>query len=291
MKKNRLKIFITGSNGFIGRHLRKALCQRYFLLTPSKKKLNLNNRNLLKKYLNLKKPEIIIHLASSTKFKKRRVLEKKNQFINTFLITKNLVDALNPECKFIIFFGSIEEYGNINNPFDEEQSVKPDSYYGFYKYKSLKFVQKNLPKKKINYLWLRPSLTYGFNDNKNRFLGYIISSIKQNKKIIISPGNQVRDFLYIDDLCKILKKFINSYKKKYNFILNISSMNYIKLNKILLIIQRITKKTYRHKILFTKYKNKDLLNSNKKLIKFFPKLKFTTFDNGLRKTLKKEGII
>ena len=38
-------------------------------------------------------------------------------------------------------------------------------------------------------------------------------------------------------------------------------------------------------------KELNLLNSNNKLMKFFPKLKFMTFKKGLIKTLKDESII
>ena len=37
MKKNRLKIFISGSNGFLGKELKKNLFKNYILVTPTKK--------------------------------------------------------------------------------------------------------------------------------------------------------------------------------------------------------------------------------------------------------------
>ena len=39
VKKNKLKVFISGSTGFIGRHLKKNLVNDYKLFTPSKKNL------------------------------------------------------------------------------------------------------------------------------------------------------------------------------------------------------------------------------------------------------------
>ena len=81
-KKNKIKkILITGANGFIGKHLKKKLFKLYKLDTPSKKKLNLNDKKKLKLYLQKTKPEIIIHLASSTKFKKKKKFRKKKSII------------------------------------------------------------------------------------------------------------------------------------------------------------------------------------------------------------------
>jgi len=291
IKNNLKKVFISGSNGFIGTNLKKNFKKRYNLITPSKNVLNLNDNKNLYLYLNKSKPEIIIHLATSTKFLKDPKKEKINQYTNTFLTTQNLVNNINPECKLIIFFGSIEEYGNINTPFRENAKLKPLSYYGKYKVLSYNFIKKSLDKKNINYLWIRPSLTYGMGDNKERFLGHIINSIKNNKSFFIRPGNQIRDYLHVNDLCKILIKIISNYKKEYKTILNLSSQNYIKLNKIPIIIEKIIQKKLNYKILNSDTIDINLLNSNKKLLKLFPNLKLTTFKNGLIKTLKDEGII
>lgn len=291
MSQSRLKIFITGSDGFIGQHIKNSLADDYNLLLPSKKKLNLNRINDLKKYLNKNKPDLIIHLASSTKFKKKKIDEKYNQIKNTLNITKNLINSINPECKLTIFFGSIEEYGNIKTPFNEKFKVKPMTYYGKYKFKALKYAKKILTKKKLNYLWLRPSLTYGKKDNRERFLGHIIYSLKKNRSFSIKPGNQYRDFLYIEDLCYILKKFIKNYKRTYNTIINISSENYVKLKNVPAIIQKITNKKVNYNILRLAHSDLELLSSNRKLLKLFPDLIFTDFNTGLRKTLRMEGII
>lgn len=287
VKKNKLKVFISGSTGFIGRHLKKNLVNDYKLFTPSKKKLNLKNAANIKKYFEINKPDIIIHLASSTKFKIKNHDEKKNQINNTLNTTKNLVKNFNSECKLIIFFGSIEEYGNIECPFKENQIPKPVSYYGKYKYKSFLYVSKNLKKKDINYLWLRPSLTYGYGDNKERYLGYIINSIKKNnKQIKIKPGNQIRDYIHVNDLCKVLNLIIKNHKFNYKCILNISAQNYLKIRSIPQFIEKLINKKINFKLESSKTEEINLYSSNSKLLKFFPNLKFMSFRAGLIKTLK-----
>ena len=291
MSPNKLKVFISGSTGFIGKHLKRTLKNDYLLITPNRKKLNLNNINQVKKYLKIYKPNIILHLASSTKFKINNLEEKKNQIKNTFNITKNLVKSFNPECKLLVFFGSIEEYGKSKVPFKENQTPKPITYYGKYKYKSFQYVSKHLKKKNMNYLWLRPSLTYGKGDNIERFLGYVINSIIKKKKITINSGNKIRDYIYIEDLCKVIMLIIKNYKKEYKCILNISAQNYIKIKSIKCFIEKIINKKLNYEFVTSKKKQTNLYSSNKKLLKFFPKLKFMSFKNGLFKTLKENMIL
>jgi len=291
MSRNKLKIFITGSKGFVGTHIKNTLIKKYQLLTPSKKILNLNNTLQLKKFIDNYNPDIIIHLASSTKFKQERLNEKKNQIKNTFNTTKNLIKNINSECKLIIFFGSIEEYGKAKCPFKEKQVVKPVSYYGKYKYKSYLYISSLLKKKGFNFIWLRPSLIYGHGDNKERYLGYILDSIKKNKNFYITPGNQIRDYIHIDDICKVLSILLINYKRKYNCILNISAENYIKIKSIPIMIERLIKRKINYVYKKTKKKEINLFNSNKKLLNLFPNLKFMSFEKGLIKTLKDYSIL
>ena len=278
------KILILGAYGFIGMHLQKALKKRYNIYVPTKKKLNLNNKIKLYDYIKNLNPHYIIHLASRTVSNNNHKKEKYFQKKYTFLTIKNVIDSINKDCKLIIFFGSIAEYGSCHLPFKESSIPQPLTYYGYYKYQAYKYLLKIHKIRKFNYLWLRPSLVYGAGTSKKRFLGYLVDKIKKNRPIIMSGGSQTRDYLYIYDLIKIILLILKK-KKQWNCILNLSSNNRFRLNSVIFKVEKILKKKIAVIIKKNK-KNFDLYNSNNKLLNIFPGIKFTKFDDGLKKIFK-----
>ena len=76
-------------------------------------------------------------------------------------------------------------------------------------------------------------MVFGKNDNKKRFLGSLLYGLNFNKKIRVSINSQIRDFLYVEDLCRFVKLLI--LKKKINIkgnILNITAENWINMSSI-----------------------------------------------------------
>lgn len=76
-KKSKLKILVTGSNGFIGSHIIKKL-NKFQIITDSlnNKQINMINRDQV---LKISKADIVIHTAGLVSSKK--TLEMKNFFL------------------------------------------------------------------------------------------------------------------------------------------------------------------------------------------------------------------
>ena len=55
---------------------------------------------------------------------------------------------------------------------------------------------------------LRLYLVYGPKQDKNRVIPITILNAIKNKKFDCSSGNQLRDFIYIDDLINVLMKIL-----------------------------------------------------------------------------------
>lgn len=293
IKKNQrykiTKILITGGYGFVGSHMFNFLKKKYKIYRFPRKNYNLSNLQTFKKILIKHQPNIIIHLAARTKSAIKSKKEDKLQFLNTTLPVINLVNSVKycNQLKKIIFFGTIEEYGLAKLPFLENRKIKPVSSYGFAHANALKYVKKKIDNK-IEYIWLRPSLIFGRNDNKRRFLGSLLNGLKNNKKIKTNINSQIRDFLYIKDMCKFVELLIKKKQIKIKGnILNVTMENWVNLNCIFnYFSKKIQNKLNKLVINSISRKHLDYYSSGFLLKKFYKKFKFTDFKVALNETFR-----
>jgi hypothetical protein len=64
----------------------------------------------------------------------------------------------------------------------------------------------------INYHYILPTI-YGENESNHRLIPYTINSLKNNKKLNFTSGNQVRQYIYVNEIPNIIFKSINSKLK------------------------------------------------------------------------------
>lgn len=293
--KKKIRILITGSSGFVGKNLNIFLKKKSELIvfSDNKSNYNLSKKKKFKKLIKISKPQIIIHLASRTIPGRNSVKENKLQLKNTYKPVKNLIECIKHQKKLekIIFLGTIEEYGNAKTPYSENSQAKPITSYGKYKLNCLNFIKKKLKNKKVRFIWLRPSLMFGPFDNRKRFLGSIFYSFKNKKTTSIHLDNQVRDYLYVNDLIRFI--YYNLIKKKLPDIdiLNVTNENWLHLRFVLNTLAKMTNEKIRKYLKLKKTTNNSkLINSGKLIRKNYPNFKFTNFKYALKKTLRSYNI-
>ena len=219
MKKN---ILITGAEGFIARNLSKYLNKRKFNLygignkkfqhNISKKfgyKSLINNKihtNILLKYF--KEIDIVIHCAGSGFVNNTKIVN----YHKNYLTTKYLIDYVKKLKKkpVIIFLSSYSVYANLRNKkIKEKTKLKPSSYYGLTKLKSEKLIISNAKKFQFDYKILRIASIYGNGLTKQLFFD-ACKKISMNDSFFLGTGNEIRDWLHIEDFCKLVYKIIKS---------------------------------------------------------------------------------
>lgn len=135
----------------------------------------------------------------------------------------NLIKSLNvSKLKSFVQIGSGDEYGLSTAPQQEDQRELPASPYAFAKTAANHFIQMLHRQNDFPGVCLRVYLTYGPGQNENRFIPQIIKGCLSNKKFPTSEGNQLRDFVYIDDLVDGILSALKS-RSAYGEIINISS--------------------------------------------------------------------
>jgi UDP-glucuronate 4-epimerase len=242
-----MKIFITGSAGFIGFSLAKHLLDKnhtvygydgltnYYDVNLKKnrnkilKKYNkfyfikgmLENNNLLKKTIFKFKPEIIIHLAAQAGV--RYSIKKPRTYLSSNIEgTYNVIElAHKVKVKHLLIASSSSVYGaNKTIPYKENDSVKSQLSI----YASTKLATESLAHSYSN-VWripitvMRFFTAYGPWGRPDMALFKFTKLILNKKKIdIYNKGNLYRDFTYIDDIVKgvslLIKKTPNN--KKYS---------------------------------------------------------------------------
>lgn len=299
------RILITGASGFIGKHLLNRLlktsiqiaCIDLFydqiFIEKYGERVQLFQGNLLDKSFMTSSiqrfsPDYVYHLAGS-KSRTNSFPEFKSSHEINYLGTLNLFEAL-LECKnlkLVTILGTIEEYGHASSPFKENSQELPNSAYGLSKLSATKlamifYQQFNLP-----VFVLRPSIAYGPYQGDEMFIPALIKTLIKNQPFKMTEGNQLRDFLFIDDLTDALIKEISCTGLEGQ-IINIASGASITIRDIAMRIAEITKSKENLMIGELPYRNFEIMDYTVDISKastflqWHPKTKLT---DGLEQTI------
>ena len=224
-----MRIFVTGSSGFIGFHLSKKLLEKghtihgfdsmnkYYDVNLKKARLKilkeykkffftenkLENKKILSQSILKFKPTIIIHLAAQAGV--RYSIENPEAYMNSNIIgTYNVIElAKKINIKHLIISSSSSVYGaNKNLPFSENDKTETQlSIYAATKKstESIAHAYSNVWKLPITIL--RFFTVYGPWGRPDMALFKFTKGIINEKKIdIYNNGKMYRDFTYIDDI-------------------------------------------------------------------------------------------
>ena len=311
-------ILITGGAGYIGSHITETLLRnnkKVFIIdnlsTGYKKlinrkakffRLDISNKNEIKKIIIKHKIDSIIHLAAKLIIGEGEKKPKK-YFKNNVIGTKKLLEACEKSLiKNFIFSSTAAVYKDGQFKVTENSEIKPKSVYGKTKLKAENLIKKFSKKNNINYGILRyfniagssPSKKIGLINKKSDhlFKNFSVEIMKKKPKLKIygtnyntKDGSCIRDFIHVSDIAEIHFLVLEKINK-----LNISktfNCGYNKGISVLEVAKEFRKQTSKKvEIIYSKRRKNDLVkiiatnNKLKKFIKWRPKF------NNLSKIVK-----
>jgi len=204
-----MKILVTGGNGFVGRNLLpKLINAKHDILQvttdPEKSQELYGNivsryyyqriNNDFKKVVNEYEPEAVIHLASFLTANDDTAT--MNRLLDTNIVFLcDLLDALKEaRIKWFLNTGSFAEFYKGDGEFD------PAYLYTATKTASRIFVDYYSKVYNFNYMTIAPYTIYGGIDTQKKIIDIIYDSLDDDEPVSLTPGNQVLDFIHIDDV-------------------------------------------------------------------------------------------
>ncbi len=215
------KIFLTGGNGFIGRNFIDKYKDKYNIYSPSHSELDLLNSEAVRKLFNREKFDCVLHTAHPVSHR-AAIYEKGSLFRNTVQMFFNICDNIDKFDKMIFLSsGAIYDVSKIimNCSEDKFGLNVPTSEGGYAKYICERHIQKlnsgvfhNKPK----ITSLRIFGVFGkYEEYSVRYISRAICRTLLGLPIIIDQERFI-DYVYIDDMVKLIDMFIMRDKLKYN---------------------------------------------------------------------------
>lgn len=307
-----MNILVTGVAGFIGFHVTQELLKKknyrvigidnidsYYSTKLKNKRLSILKKNSnfqFKKYditnynhikrLNKYNFNYIFHFAAQAGVRNVAREPKKYIDVNISGFFNILQLVLYSKPKNFFYASSSSVYGDSQNyPSKETHNIEPKNIYGLSKKFNedlVKIYSQNIPTK---FIGLRFFTVYGEWGRPDMLLLSFFIKVKKGLEFNIhNYGNHVRDFTYINDVVSIIKKLLIIKKLPKHVILNICSSKPLRLK---FVIKKLKKLTNYNFFRYTKFNNVEVIKtygSNEKLSKIIGNLKFTNFDDGLKRT-------
>lgn len=226
MKK---KILITGGSGYLAGSISSFLCHNkdyeVSICSSSNLKTKYKEINTLKVEWNNKSSlrnickgkDVIIHCASPDANFSKKNPEASYRFSN-YILDSFLNEAIHNKVKKFIYFSSAHVYqSKLEGVLNERRPIIPEHPYGV----SKKIAEQTLLNKKelIEINIIRLSNAFGIPSNKNLNCWKLVVNdfCKQavlDKKILInSDGTQVRNFVSIYEVCRLIDFMISYFCK------------------------------------------------------------------------------
>lgn len=223
-----MRCLVTGATGFVGSWLvRRLIADQHsvaILTRPTSNTLRINSclssLHQIEGDLNCIEPsraavqafapEVVFHLAW-TGGNSSRFLNDISQVYSNVPGTLELMRIVaEANATTFINFGSCVEYGEYRIPVRESDPVLPRNLYGSAKYSVEQLMQAMAPTLGLRFASLRLFWAYGPADEPARLIPSLIMKMLKSEHPSMTKGEQLWDYVYIDDVIEAIVSVMNT---------------------------------------------------------------------------------
>jgi len=300
----RKTILVTGGTGLVGRAL-QAVCgnEKEHWVFSSSKDGDLRNYNEAKLIFEKYKPNYVIHLAALVGGLFQNIKFQADFFRDNILINDNVLNLsrLSGVEKVVSCLSTCIFPNNTSYPIDEtmiHNGPPHESNYGYaYAKRMIDIANKTMNEQYgSQYTSVIPTNIYGPFDNFNLESSHVIPGLihkcylakKNNTNFVISgSGNPVRQFIYSNDLAKLIIRVLHEYTEISPIILSVPESQEVDIKYVVECI--VDAMEFKGIVEWDKTKADGQFKKtacNDKMVKWFGDFEFTKFKQGLKFTIK-----
>lgn len=202
-----MKIFITGTTGFIGQNLVKFYSDHDIF--EHRRYMDVGAK------LDYFKPDLIINCAAE-------IYNAADMFVPNVLWTHECLEYVksSPKTK-MVQIGSSAEYGPLDHPSSEQDRINPVDMYQATKGAATLLCQGYARQYKLDISVARPYSVYGPGEKPHRLFPRLFKAFVKDEPMTLYQG--YHDFIYIDDFVRGIDILAKEESKPYGEIVNFGS--------------------------------------------------------------------
>lgn len=268
------KVLLTGSDGFVGRHvvdelMKDCLVKKMVFKDAKEDQIacNLSLEPTPELIQEIGEIDAVIHLAALTpKTKEDNSLEKAGDFyINNVVGTLNLLKMIKGKnIKHLTCISTLDVYGLGHDKIDEETKVNPETYYAASKLAAEEACRIFCAAEAIPLAVLRLGHVYGPGEGsyKKVIPVFLNKAINGEPLVIFGKGKALRNFIYVGDVARAIA-FVAGEKAEGIF--NIVSSDSITILALAELVNSLAGSTKGIEFQQEDFKEIDFIFSDKKL--------------------------